>query len=172
LQARWDFVFGGVFAARVVDSWYLFIFSMDDRKHKKIKNFDDLKVYQSSYELCGVVFKQILPLLPECEKWDLKDQLRRSCKAIPRLIAEGYAKKHQVKGFQKYLDDALVESNESIVGLRQCRDLYNIKLDICTQLVDRYDKVSRQTYKLALAWDKFTNFRKKEMSRENATENE
>ena len=41
-----------------------------------------------------VVYKEILPALPEIEKYDLKDQLRRSTKAIRRLIAEGYIKRH------------------------------------------------------------------------------
>ena len=36
---------------------------------------------------------KIVPKLPDSEKYDLKDQLARSSKAIPRLIAEGYAKR-------------------------------------------------------------------------------
>ena len=83
-----------------------------------------------------------------------------SCKAIPRLIAEGYAKKHQIKGFQKYIDDAMAESNETIVGLEHCKLIYKISPDLCDKLVDSYDKCSRQLYKLALAWDNFKNFRK------------
>ena len=38
------------------------------------------------------VIKEVLPKLPASEKFDLRDQLNRSCKAIPRLIAEGYGK--------------------------------------------------------------------------------
>lgn len=60
-------------------------------------------------------------------------QLSRSTKAIPRLIAEGYAKRHQKLGFQKYLDDAMAESNETIVGIEMCRDIYNFDKDICTK---------------------------------------
>lgn len=103
------------------------------------------------------VFKHILPGLPKVEEFDLKDQLRRSAKAIPRLIAEGHAKRHQKKGFQKYLDDAMAESNETIVSLSQARDLYpgNIDLDRCEGLIDTYDKASRQLYKLSLAWTRF-----------------
>jgi four helix bundle protein len=33
---------------------------------------------------------EIVPNLPESEKFDLKKQLSSSSKAIPRLIAEGY----------------------------------------------------------------------------------
>ena len=35
-----------------------------------------------------IVFKQILPKLPKEEEYDLKSQLRRSSKAVPRLIAD------------------------------------------------------------------------------------
>jgi len=64
-----------------------------------------------------VVMKEILPELPENEKYDLRDQLSRSCKAVPRLIAEGYGKRHQRAGFQKYIDDAMAECNEMVVSL-------------------------------------------------------
>jgi len=103
------------------------------------------------------VFKHILPVLPIEEKYDLTDQLRRSTKAIPRLIAEGHSKRHQKKGFQKYLDDAMAESNETAVSLAQARDLYSslVNIKICERLIDTYDKISRQCYNLALAWDRF-----------------
>jgi four helix bundle protein len=124
---------------------------------KRIRSFEDLEVYQNSYKAMLIVFKDILPRLPIEEKYDIKDQIRRSVKAIPRLIAEGHSKRHQRKGFQKYIDDALAESNETIVSLSQVRDLYHVYVDskLCDRLIDSYDKTSRQLYNLALAWDKF-----------------
>ena len=82
--------------------------------------------------------KEILPKLPENEKYDLRDQLSRACKSIPRLIAEGYAKRHQKAGFQKYLDDAMAECNEMIVSLEQAKDLYRIEADTISivELID------------------------------------
>ena len=81
---------------------------------------------------------KIIPRIPDIEKNDLKSQLRRSTKAIPRLIAEGYAKRHQKHGFQKYLDDAMGECNETIVGLEQSRDLYGefVNKQLCEELID------------------------------------
>jgi four helix bundle protein len=124
---------------------------------KRITSFKDLEVYQLSYQLCIEVMKGILPKLPESEKYDLKDQLGRSTKAIPRLIAEGYAKRHQRMGFQKYIDDAMAECNETIVGLEQCKDIYieNMKSVSFVELIDSYDKIGRQLYKLAEAWSRF-----------------
>jgi four helix bundle protein len=137
--------------------------SVMDKDKKPIKSFQDLDVYQSAYKAMLIVFRSILPKLPKEEEYDLKDQLRRSVKAIPRLIAEGHSKRHQKKGFQKYIDDALAESNETLVSLNQARDLYsrNIDVEICNKLIDIYDKISRQLYKLSIAWTKFSELKGK-----------
>ena len=133
---------------------------MENNYKQSIRSFRDLDVYQSSYQSMLEVHREILPKLPPSEKYDLCDQLSRSTKAVPRLIAEGYTKKHQRSGFQKYIDDAHTESNETIVGIEQCKDLYGINPELCEKLVDKYDKISRQLFNLAEAWDKFKNRRR------------
>ncbi len=124
---------------------------------KKIKSFRDLDVYQRTYKAAIVVMKKIIPKLPDSEKYDLKDQLSRSCKATPRLIAEGYAKRHQKHGFQKYLDDAMAECNETVVSVSQCKDIYSKHIDIklCEKLIDTYDVSGRQLYRLEESWSRF-----------------
>lgn len=125
----------------------------------KIKSYKDLEVYQRAYNACLIVMKDIVPKLPDSEKYDLKDQLSRSTKAVPRLIAEGYAKKHQKSGFQKYLDDAMGESNESGVSVCQSRDLYpkHVDVNICEQMINEYDIIGKQLFRLKEAWSKFSN---------------
>ena len=127
---------------------------------RKIRSFRDLDVYQSSYACSIEIHRKILPKLPGNEKWDLKDQLLRASKAVPRLIAEGFAKKHQRAGFQKYFDDAMVEANETGVCLDRVKDIYDIEVEFCTVFVDRYDKIGRQLFLLSEAWDKFKNKRR------------
>ena len=124
---------------------------------RRITSFRDLEVYQNSYNAMLIVMKEIVPKLPEREKYDLVDQSSRACKAIPRLIAEGYAKRHQRAGFQKYLDDAMGESNEMVVSLSQARDLYATYVTVkrCDELIDIYDKTGRQLYKLSMSWTNF-----------------
>ena len=123
---------------------------------KTIKSFRDLDVYQRSYNAMLNVFKKLLTKLPASEKYDLKDQLSRSSKAVPRLIAEGFAKKHQKLGFKKYLDDALAEVNETMVGIDQSRDLYDVDKDLCSGLNAEYEIIAKQLYRLAEAWVPFT----------------
>jgi len=120
--------------------------------NKPIKSYRDLHVYVNTYNAAVKVIKELLPKLPQNEKYDLSDQLRRSCKAIPRLIAEGYAKRHQKLGFQRYLDDAMGEANETHVGLCQCRDIYNIN---CSELIELYEISGKQLYRLSEAWTSF-----------------
>lgn len=122
---------------------------------KPITSFRDLEVYQNTYRVMLIVMKEVIAKLPGSEKYDLVDQLSRCCKAIPRLIAEGYGKRHQKAGFQKYLDDSIAECNEMIVSLEQCRDIYGLDSELINSLVDIYDKSGRQLYKLSVAWSNF-----------------
>lgn len=113
----------------------------------KIVSFKDLDVYQRAYEASVIVMTEIVPNLPIREKNDLGDHLSYSCKAIPRLKA----------GFQKYLDDAMGESNEMIVCLEHCRDIYPkfVSVKCCEQLIGIYNIIGRQLYSLSEAWDRF-----------------
>jgi len=122
---------------------------------KRIVSFNDLDVYKNAYEASIIVLTKIIPKLPKEERFDLAQQLRRSCKAVPRLIGEAYSKRHQKKGFQALVDDAMQESNETIVSLSHVKDAYNIEGELCSTLNDTYDKIARQLYKLSLAWSTF-----------------
>jgi four helix bundle protein len=132
---------------------------MKKSERNTIRSFKDLEIFQNSYRASIMVMKVIVPSLPKIEEYDLKSQISRSCKAITRLIAEGYAKRHQIRGFQKYLDDSMAESNEMIVNLSHCKDLYSELVDskICEELIDVYDKTGRQIYKLSMSWKNFHN---------------
>ena len=133
---------------------------------KRITSFRDLDVYNNTYEAMLVVMKEIVPKLPDRERYDLQDQLSRASKGIPRLIAEGYAKRHQKAGFHKYIDDAMGECNEMVVSVSQARDLYDSYVDtqVCAKLIDMYDKSGRQLFKLGESWTAFKS-RKNEDAR-------
>ena len=125
---------------------------MQNKTNRPIASYEDLEVYRNTYSAAIKIHKSVICKLPSNEKYDLIDQLRRSSKAIPRLIAEGYAKRHQKAGFQKYLDDALAECNETAVSLKQCRDIYDID---CEELISVYDITAKQIYRLAEVWTTF-----------------
>lgn len=134
---------------------------MEIRKQKKvIRSFQDLEVYQRLYKNMLIILKEVVPKLPDEEKYDLKDQLRRCCKSAPALLAEGFAKRYQTKSWKKYLEDAIGECNEMIHHLSVTRDVYNkyVQIHLCKQLIESYDIASRQLWRLHESW---TDFHKK-----------
>ena len=98
------------------------------------------------------VLKEVLPKLPKDERFDLKDQMKRACKRIPANIAEGYAKKHQKKAFKKYLDDSLGSANEMITHLSYTLDLGYCDKTLCEGLIEKYDIIGKQLYRLGESW--------------------
>lgn len=77
---------------------------------------------------------------------------------MSRLIAEGFAKKHQKRGFQKYLDDAMAETNETNIGLCQISDIYPhlVDIELCNNAIKQYDIIGKQLFRLRESWEKFS----------------
>lgn len=111
-------------------------------------------VYQNLYKAMILVHTKVLVGLPKEEKFDLSDQMSRASKAGPALLAEGFAKRYQIRQWRKYLNDAIGESNEMIHHLSVCIDLYGkfVDIDLCREIIDLYDKSCRQITKLGQAW--------------------
>lgn len=106
----------------------------------KVIGFADLDVYKRLYGLALTVHKKLLPKLPESERFVLKDQLSRSSKSPPALIAEGYARRQS--------------SNESIVHISLARDMYPTLLDsnVCNNLIEEYNISGKQLFRLGESW--------------------
>jgi four helix bundle protein len=57
-----------------------------------VEGLKRLKVWMRAKDFALKIYKQILPLLPVEEKWNLNQQLRRSSLSISANIAEGYGR--------------------------------------------------------------------------------
>jgi len=57
-----------------------------------VQGLKRLQVWVRAKDFALKVYKQVLPLLPPEEKWNLNQQLRRSSLSIPANIAEGYGR--------------------------------------------------------------------------------
>lgn len=57
-----------------------------------LRNYKDLKVWQSSYRLCLEIYKATKKFSKE-ELYGLTSQLRRAAVSVPSNIAEGYGRK-------------------------------------------------------------------------------
>lgn len=113
-----------------------------------IKTFRDLEVYKEGFELQFEV-ENLLQKYPTSETYLLIDQSKRSCRAIPALIAEGWSKRESLKEFQKFLRDAMAEANELISHLLVAnRKGYMNNLE----LIEKYEKLGGKLNNLKNKW--------------------
>lgn len=92
---------------------------------------------------------------PSHEKFLLVDQTLRASRAIPALIAEGYAKRESVKEFKKFLKDAIGEDNEMINHISFAKAKRYLKNATANKLIDSYQVLGRKLSKLRTNWQKF-----------------
>ncbi|MEI2651674.1 MAG: four helix bundle protein [Microthrixaceae bacterium] len=57
-----------------------------------VKSLETLEVWKKAKEFALRIYREVLPLLPPEEKWNLNQQLRRSSSSVPANIAEGYGR--------------------------------------------------------------------------------
>jgi len=132
-------------------------FNINKESKGVIKSFLDLRAYQNLYTAMLCAMTKIAPSLPNYEKYDLADQIRRASKAAPALLAEGFAKRYQKRNWAKYLNDTLGESNEMIHHLSVCIDVYSqyVDVELCRKIISTYDIACRQITNLKKTWQNF-----------------
>lgn len=57
-----------------------------------VMNLDKLVVWCAARDFATVIYKQVVPLLPPTEKYNLADQLKRAAVSIPANIAERHGR--------------------------------------------------------------------------------
>lgn len=57
-----------------------------------VQGLETLEAWKKSKGLAIKVYKEVLPLLPAEEKWNLDQQIRRSVSSIPANLAEGHGR--------------------------------------------------------------------------------
>lgn len=57
-----------------------------------IKGLESLEAWCKSKEFSLRIYREVLPVLPSEEKWNLNQQVKRSALSIPANIAEGYGR--------------------------------------------------------------------------------
>jgi len=57
-----------------------------------VKSLETLEVWKKAKEFTLRIYRDVLPLLPSEEKWNLNQQLRRASGSVPANIAEGYGR--------------------------------------------------------------------------------
>lgn len=71
-------------------------------EYKKEKDFTSLFCWQDVRRLKLHFYKNIIPKLPSCEKYNLISQIKRAAVGATANIAEGYGRFHYQEGIQFY----------------------------------------------------------------------
>ncbi len=57
-----------------------------------VQGLETLEAWKKSKEFAVKVYKEVLPLLPSAERWNLDQQIRHSVSSVPANIAEGHGR--------------------------------------------------------------------------------
>ena len=111
-------------------------------------------MYKESFQL-SLEIEDILKSFPKREEFLLVDQMHRASRAIPALIAEGYAKRETVAVFKKFLRDAIGEANEMVNHIAFAKARGYLEAKKADELIEKYNIVGRKLTKLKENWKKF-----------------
>lgn len=115
--------------------------------------YETLEVYQRSFAVQRPVHELVLKF-PDYEKFDLANQMRRACKSVPALIAEGYSRRRSPKELCSYLAQAVGSANEMEVHFRTAHELGYIAQNVAEQFLDEYQIIGKQLTNLIKFWRK------------------
>jgi four helix bundle protein len=87
-----------------------------------IKSLETLEAWKKAKEFALRIYREVLPLLPPEEKWNLNQQLRRSCNSVPANIAEGYGRFYYQENI-RFCYNARGSLEESLSHLVMCYEL-------------------------------------------------
>jgi len=116
--------------------------------------YKDLEIYKLSHTLAIKVHKMILNL-PRFEMYEEGRQIRKSSKAIPANIVEGYGRKEYQQDYRRYLIVAHASCNETIEHLAILYKTGSLTdRETFDYLVQNYDSLSRRLNKFIQAFNK------------------
>jgi len=104
-------------------------------------DFTNLDVWKLSHELMLDVYS-FIKTLPQEEKYNRIDQLRRSASSIPSNIAEGCGRYYYLENvsFCRKARGSLFETKNHIVA---SRDLHQADEKICDKLIEQCDTIRK-----------------------------
>jgi len=114
----------------------------------RMQSYRELDIYQLAHTLAVEVHKMTLKELPSFEMYEEGSQIRRSAKAIPSAIVEGFGRKLYQQEFARYLTYAIAscdETKEHLEILFETESLRN--KEQFTDLLKRYEELGKKLYR-------------------------
>ncbi len=107
-----------------------------------IKGLGTLETWVRAMENALRMDREVLPLIPSEEKWDLNQQLRRSSSSLPANIAEGYGRYYHQDNI-RFCYIARGSLEETLSHLVMCYDLKYLKEALFGSLEEDGEKLSQ-----------------------------
>lgn len=105
-----------------------------------MRDYKKYEVWQRAHLLTLFVYKDVLPLLPATEKYDLHSQLKRATYSIALNIAEG-AGRNSDADFARFLDMALGSCHETEYAILLVKDLNYISEAVYSETNNKVNEV-------------------------------
>lgn len=112
----------------------------------KIKNFRDLKIWQSGMEIVLCIYG-LTGKYPKEELFSLVSQMRRAAVSMPSNIAEGFARQHN-KEYTQFLYISLGSAAELETQIEISFKLNYINESSRNELIEKIKQFSRMTTSL------------------------
>jgi len=113
---------------------------------EKIKNFQDLRIWQKSIEVVKDIYI-LTKKFPKEELYGLTSQMRRSAVSIPSNIAEGFRRYHN-KEYKQFLYIALGSCAELETQTIIANELDYTNDNSKTEVIEKIKSICRMTVKL------------------------
>lgn len=106
------------------------------------RGFRDLAAYQLAYGAAVDVFR-LTKSFPRDERFELTAQMRRSSRAVPVLVAEGYRRRRYPNAFVNKIGEADTEATETQVWLDLSHSFEYLAADRHAKLIATYEEIGR-----------------------------
>ena len=118
-----------------------------------MQSYKDLEIYKISHKLAVEVHKMTLGL-PAFEMYEEGSQIRRSSKAIPANIVEGFGRKKYQQDYLRFLIMAHSSCNETIEHLELLHETGSLKDKAgFDYFFEQYDYLGRKLNKFIQAFE-------------------
>ncbi len=121
-----------------------------------MQDYHQLDIWNRSMDYAVSVY-ELAATLPQEEKYNLGNQLRKAVTSAPLNIAEGCGSASNTE-FGRFLSYAYRSLKEVVTALELCERLYpSLPRDRTQSLIDEGNQISRMTYKLMQKLDPENN---------------
>jgi len=112
-----------------------------------MRNYTKYEVWKKSHELVLLVFKDVAPLFPKSQQFELASQMKRAAYSIPLNIVEGCGRNSD-KEFCRFLDIALGSTQELEYCFLLAKDLQYISEELYADLCNKIGEIKAKLINL------------------------